>query len=267
MNLLERKMLDMLKDLRENYNVFGVKAEFEGEGSRLDELMRLQELVVRAGIGITLKIGGAEAIHDMRQGREVGVAEIVAPMIESPFALTKYLKAAHNVYTDDELEDVTLAINVETVTGYGQFAAMLEVPGFSEIGGLSIGRMDLTLSHDLPREEVNSDKIFEVCKDMFGMIKAKNPHVHTVLGGVMGADSVAILDRFAPGLADGYEMRKVMFKTGLPKEKRIQGFIKAAEFEIAWSKNKCDYHLRVAKEDDRYIGRLKGYLEAAQSLV
>ena len=62
MNLLERRMVDALKDLMENHRVVGIKAEFEAEGTRLEEVLRLAEnrgfaggfnrgLVMRALIG------------------------------------------------------------------------------------------------------------------------------------------------------------------------------------------------------------------------
>ena len=65
MNALENKMLDVLKDLKENNHVIGVKAEFEAEGTRIEEALRLKEVVTKAGLELTIKIGGCEAIKDM----------------------------------------------------------------------------------------------------------------------------------------------------------------------------------------------------------
>ena len=57
MNTLEKKMVDTLKDLRENHHVVGIKAEFEAEGTRLEEALRLKEVVTKAGLDLTIKIG------------------------------------------------------------------------------------------------------------------------------------------------------------------------------------------------------------------
>jgi len=35
-------------------------------------------------LGLTLKIGGSEAIRDMFEARVLGVSRIVAPMVETP---------------------------------------------------------------------------------------------------------------------------------------------------------------------------------------
>lgn len=86
MNQLEKLMVDRLVDLKENHHVVGVKAEFEAEGTRLEEAMRLKEVSLKAGLGLTLKIGGCEAIRDMFEGKDLGTVHMVAPMVETPYA-------------------------------------------------------------------------------------------------------------------------------------------------------------------------------------
>ena len=93
MNALEKKMVALLTEMRESHNVVGVKAEFEAEGTRLEEAMRLKEVSLKAGLGLTLKIGGCEAIKDMFEAASLGTEHLVAPMVETPYALKKYLQA------------------------------------------------------------------------------------------------------------------------------------------------------------------------------
>ena len=69
MNELERKMVQQLQDLREHHHVVGVKAEFEAEGTRIEEAMRLKDVVSSAGLGLTMKVGGGEALRDMYEAR------------------------------------------------------------------------------------------------------------------------------------------------------------------------------------------------------
>ena len=83
-------MVALLTELKERHNVIGVKAEFEAEGTRQEEAMRLKEVSLKAGLGMTLKIGGCEAIRDMFEASDLGVEHLVAPMVETPYALKKY---------------------------------------------------------------------------------------------------------------------------------------------------------------------------------
>lgn len=88
MNNLERKMLETLKDLKANHHVIGIKAEFEAEGTRMEEALRLKEVVTKAGLDLVIKVGGCEAIKDMFDARTIGVKGIVGPMIETPYAMS-----------------------------------------------------------------------------------------------------------------------------------------------------------------------------------
>ena len=47
MNILEYEMIEMLKVLKEKHDVFEIKAEYENEGTRETELMRLKELKIK----------------------------------------------------------------------------------------------------------------------------------------------------------------------------------------------------------------------------
>ena len=167
MNQLERRMVQQLQDLRENHHVIGVKAEFEAEGTRLEEALRLKEVISEAGLGLTIKIGGCEAVRDMYESRVIGVDRIVGPMVESPWALHKFVEACKMAYPEEELGPVKFAVNIETVTGVESFAAMLELPDVADLDGIVLGRVDMSGSMGLTREDINSEAVYAIAERVF----------------------------------------------------------------------------------------------------
>jgi len=255
MNLTERKMVDALKDLRENYHVIGIKAEFEAEGTRMEEALRLKEVCMKAGLGITLKIGGCEAIKDMYECRVIGVERIVAPMIESAYALKKFMEATKLVFPEDEKIDLKFAINVETIDGVNAFGKMLALKEIEELHGVVMGRVDLTGSLGMAREDINSQEILEITRQLF--IKAKANNLECAVGGGVSAHSLPFF-RELDGLIDRYETRKVIFSC--PEalvDKPDEGILKAVGFELLWLKNKRDYYGLIFKEDVQRIALLE----------
>lgn len=258
MNELERNMVNVLKELKDSYGVDGVKAEFEAEGTRLGEALRLKEIVTAAGLDLTIKIGGGEAIFDMRWCKTIGVARIVAPMIESAYALKKYVQAIKDVCQEDEREDVQIAINVETITSYKNFDSMLALPEAKVLNGIVLGRVDLVGSMGLSREVINSSsEVIEIARTLF--TKAHKQGLETALGGGVSADTIGFIHNVGKGLVDRYETRKVIFGCpgGIPPKNAAKGILAANRFELLWLHNKENYYTMIATEDAARLTMLR----------
>ena len=256
MNSLERKMIDQLFKLKEVYGVEGVKAEFEAEGTRTEELIRLRELTLFAGVTLTLKIGGCEAVRDMYDARSIGIDHLVGPMVESPFALAKYVDAVERVFPQEELANIQVLFNVETIEAVNNWNAFLASAVWKKASGIVIGRGDLVESLGHARSLVDSEEIFKICEEL--LVSAKSQGKVTVMGGSVTVASVPFIRRLPKGCLDRYETRKVCFKTedGL-RNNPEKGITEALEFELMWMENKRGYYSEISQEDDKRIAALK----------
>ena len=255
MNQLEKKMVETLCDLRENHHVVGIKAEFEAEGTRLEEAMRLKEVVTKAGLDLTIKIGGCEAIKDMYDARTIGVKTIVAPMIETPYAMKKYVQATKFVFPEEERKEIKFLINLETITGFKNIDEMIKAPSFAELDGIVLGRVDMTGSMGLTREDINSDEILNIAKVMSE--KMKNVGKDMVIGGGVSAHSLPFF-KSLPYLYR-FETRKIIFdsESALNDKNADKGILKAVGFELMWLKNKREFYGMIFREDEARLTMLE----------
>ena len=243
-------------DLRDNYGAVGIKAEFESEGTRFNELLRLKDVVSRCEFGIMLKTGGPEAVRDILDAQVVGVFGVIAPMVESEYALKKYLQAVVKFVPEDLRSDMAFAVNVETYQAYQNFSAMLTIPEIKTLNSVTIGRVDLSGSMKLSREEINSDQVFNVTKEICK--KAKEVGLGTAMGGAISVQAIPFIERLlSENLLDRFETRKIIFSAPQGIKDVRNGLLKANQFELLWLQNKADYYTVISREDKERIGMLQ----------
>jgi 4-hydroxy-2-oxoheptanedioate aldolase len=255
MNRREREMVDLLRDLRETHGAIGVKAEFEVEGTRVEEAMRLKDVVATAGLGLTMKVGGPEAIIDLQLARLLGVREVVAPMVETAFGLTKALGAMALVFAADEREDTRFVVNVETISACRELDAMLALPEAAMLGGVVVGRVDLAASMGLSREHIQGERVRELTIDVFEKARAKG--LRRGIGGGVDAGNVAFYRALPTGLLDYFETRKVVFRAETLTGDADSAMAGAAHFELGWLERKIDYYAAISHEDDARLQMLR----------
>lgn len=264
MNRLELEMVNKLKELKEFYGVIRVKAEFEAEGSRINELMRLRDIASRSGVGLTIKIGGAEAKCDIYHSLHIGADCLIAPMIETPYAAKKYISAVNEIITNDELENIEIGFNIETITGLENLEDILNKNDLKNLRIITVGRTDLTGSMGLSMDNRNSLEVYEKCEKIMKIAKKKN--IKCGLGGGISPESVDFMKKLIDkGLLDFYETRKVIFQNvHADKETISKGISKAVQLEYIWLQNKRNYYLKIYEEDDPRIKMLEERIELAK---
>ncbi|TSC96024.1 MAG: hypothetical protein Athens101410_177 [Parcubacteria group bacterium Athens1014_10] len=255
MNILEYEMIDLLRKLKDEYGVFEIKAEYENEGSRQVELMRLKDVADQVGLPVILKIGGVEAITDIYEALSLGAKGIIAPMAETGFAASKFLNAIDTFVPEDNQKDIEFAINIETITAYNNIDEILGQDKINLLGSITVGRVDFTASIGADRSFVNSDKMLKYCADIFKKAKAKG--LRTALGGAISNDSISFIkDLASKDLIDKYETRKLVFRKDAVKNISA-GLGEGIKFELLWLKSKRRYYHRIRNEDEKRIAMLE----------
>jgi hypothetical protein len=170
-------------------------------------------------------------------------------MIESQYALKKYLQATHLVFPSDEWDSVSFLINVETISAVNVFDQMLKLPEIGELKGVVLGRVDMTGSMGLSRDNINDDAVFNIASEVFA--KARRVNMECVIGGGVSAFSLPFFHKLSEyATLDFYETRKVIFKCPEAlSDKAETGILKAVGFELMWLKNKQDFYKLIFEED------------------
>lgn len=255
MNKIEKKMVEILERGKNLHGIVSVKAEFEAEGTRTDELLRLVDVSRSAGLPLTLKIGGCEAIRDLLEAKQIGVRYIVAPMIETPYALTKYIKAVEMVYSADEREDTDFLFNMETITAYDHREELVRTAQ-GKLSGIVFGRVDFSGSMGLGREGIETAAITEKVVEVAKLTKANG--LDLVMGGAISSDALQNVKTVESEFLTRFETRKVVFSGRSVAADSIQdGLLNAVHFELLWLMNKRDYYASITKEDQSRIEMLE----------
>lgn len=254
MNPIEDRMLDMLKKGRDEHGVVAVKAEFEAEGTRPDELLRLLDLARRADLKVALKIGGCEAISDLHASKLYGTDYIIAPMVETPYALSKFVEARDKVY-GEQATGTEFLFNLETEATLRALDTMLPLAR-ERLDGIVFGRVDFTLSRGLPRGAINRREITDAVLRVASACVEND--LELVVGGSVAIEALPALREIRSLRLDRFETRKVIFDGSVAEADGFDGAIaNAVAFELAWLENKRDYYRLIAEEDSKRIAMMR----------
>ena len=250
---LEKKLEASLTQLKQEFGLCAVKAEFEAEGASFRDLVRLRRWTARQDIALHLKIGGVEAVRDIKDALDLGVDGLIAPMVESPFGVTKFTEAVASVFPGRK---VYKSINIETRTAVLNIDDILtEAKG--KVDNVTIGRTDL--SHSYFDAEVEPD-----CEFISDLIHTISYKVHTIglaltIGGSITTKSI---DQFRKNKKDfserisSIETRKIVLpiESFLEKEHALE---EALRFEELYLRAKLETDQMLSQADRDRLAKLK----------
>lgn len=257
MTTAEKQMLNALVDLKENHNIAGVKISYEDEGLTGDMAQIINAIALKAGVPVSVKIGGCEARRDMYDAKLLGASKVVAPMVETAYAMKKFVEAAHSVYTDEEYSDTKFMVNIETITGYKNLPQMVATEEFKEINGIVLGRVDFSGSMGRDRGFVNSEEMQKIAIDMANIAQAHGKKF--LIGGGVSADSLAFFRKLPAVAFSSFETRNIIFDASYAlQDKNIShALIKAMGFELAWMRRKNEFYGHLSNAEIRRIAMIE----------
>ena len=267
MNNTELEMYNTLVDLKENYNVCGIKISFEDEGLTGEMAQMISSIAFKAGVPVSMKIGGCEAKRDMYDAKVMGVDKIVAPMIETPYALKKFIEASHKIYSDDEWKNTKFMMNIETITGYNNLEKMLMLPEAKDIYGIVLGRVDFSGSLNKDRSFVNSPEMSEIANNMANL--AKQYEKKLFIGGGVSFTSLDFFRALPQDVLASFETRNIIFdsRKALNNKDIEMGLAKAQGFELAWMKRKKECYGYIANSETARINMIEDRYQKSMSIL
>ena len=208
-----------------NAGAYGVKIEFESEFYEENFAFELAEAIRRSELNLYIKLGGATSIQDLHLCKKLCANTIVAPMIESAYAVEKFLLCVEQVYGNNHPE---LLLNIETKNAFNNLDEIINQTN-NEISGYVIGRSDLKNSLDII--DANDNKILNLCLKLSNICKNQNKKL--IIGGKINSEALNFIQKI-PYLT-AIETRKVVFLKNQLTEECLK---KSLEFELNLLKTK-----------------------------
>jgi len=207
-----------------------------------------------------VKIGGCEAKRDINVLKNIEVDGIVAPMVETQFALKKYI----DMVKDLNFENI--GFNVETITAYQNFKEMSETDIFKSLTGVTVGRVDFVTSMGKNRSYVDSEEMLKYVEEVFTI--AKENGKFTFLGGALSIKSKNFVKYLSDkGLLDFAETRSVVFDVRKLLENFDLSLYHANVYEVLFMEKMRNRLLGPAMRNDERIIMINDRIKHNETII
>jgi 4-hydroxy-2-oxoheptanedioate aldolase len=229
-----------------------IKISFEDEGALLNEIMSMRYLTAQTGLKLSIKIGGCEAKRDIMDCIDLCADTIVSPMIETNFALKKFIESTEKCNYNGKK-----GVNIETIQGYENHKSIIASGG---IDFITFGRVDFVSSIGKNRDFVEDEEIYKIIKTVFYETKQNN--IKCYLGGAIGINTKNNISKLKEdNLIDCFETRYVIFDINLINMDKYDELIYNANyFELEWMKYIQTRYSKNANKDASRIDMIQNRL-------
>lgn len=237
-------MKQLIKELKNliPLGVVGIKQSFEDEGVFPPDVLTMRRITEQVGLDLSVKIGGCEAKTDIKFCENIGADKIVAPMVETSFALSKFIESV------TDINGIKFYINIESHHAQKNIIDILESPSSKLLSGIVLGRSDMIKSYGFSKDNVDGYMMNEIAEKVFK--EAKKYGFNTIMGGNISSKSSTIIKKlYEENLLESIETRNVIIKLNNKNINNIASIIKSSLiFESKWLQYKANYYNKIGKE-------------------
>lgn len=228
----------------------GIKVSFEDEGALHNEIISMRNLTTSVGLEMSIKIGGCEAKRDIVDCIDLNCEAIVAPMVESKFALNKFFKSLE-AYNYDKKR----GFNLETIQAYRNLDELSEL--FDKIDFVTFGRVDFVGSLNNDRDYVDSDEVFDMVRNVF--LKAREMKTKCYMGGAVSIKSKEFIEMLVKeDLIDKFETRYIIYDVHKLDMANFEELLYWGNvFEVEWLKFIQQRYSMHANKDTKRIAMIE----------
>ena len=224
--------MDLLKDILlklKKMGCCGIKVSFEDEGALYNEIITMRNLTTAVDLELSIKIGGCEAKRDINDCMDLNCDTIVAPMVESKFALNKFFKSLESYKYDKKK-----GFNLETIQSYDNLEELSSL--FKLVDFVTVGRVDFVGSLDKDRDFVDSPEMYEIVENVFK--KARENNTMCYMGGAVSINSKEFIKKLIEkNLIDKFETRYIIYDVHSLDIKDLDNLLYWGNvFEVEWLK-------------------------------
>lgn len=228
-----KNIIQHLKNLKD-LGAKSIKLELESEYLPENLLYKTSDILKENSLNLALKLGGFSSYNDILISKNINAKIIIAPMIETPYALQKFIETLFDIYSKAELLNKKIYINIETIFGIKNFNEIIKSQPAQYIDGVIIGRGDLISSLNIDPSLINSSLLKNIINPVINTCKKENKKI--ILGGNITQDTINFINLFEKGTFFGFETRMVFFELENFTSKILikEAIQKAIGFEICY---------------------------------